>query len=58
MSSTCLSSVLTHANLTMYHTGIADVLPQQQQQLNALSGSNAAHVFGPAYSCGINSKDF
>ncbi|KAM4740713.1 ETS-related transcription factor Elf-3 [Anableps anableps] len=29
MSSPCLSSILTHANLTMYQTGLPDIPPQQ-----------------------------
>ncbi|XP_034023401.1 ETS-related transcription factor Elf-3 isoform X2 [Thalassophryne amazonica] len=29
MSSPCLSSVLTHANLTMYHSAVSDMLSQQ-----------------------------
>ncbi|KAM8913974.1 ETS-related transcription factor Elf-3 isoform 2-T2 [Spinachia spinachia] len=45
MSSPCLSSILTHANLTMYQTGIADgILPQQPSLLpsiNTLQISNS-----------------
>ncbi|XP_012728835.2 ETS-related transcription factor Elf-3 [Fundulus heteroclitus] len=39
MSSLCLSSILTHANLTMYQTGLPDIPPQQLHvppNLNAL----------------------
>lgn len=46
MSSPCLSSILTHANLTMYQTGLPDVLPQQLNVLpsiNTLQFSNAAY---------------
>ncbi|XP_023146867.1 ETS-related transcription factor Elf-3 isoform X1 [Amphiprion ocellaris] len=45
MSSPCLSSILTHANLTMYQTGLPDVLPQQLNVLpsiNTLQFNNAA----------------
>uniref|UniRef100_A0A3P9Q4F0 E74-like factor 3 (ets domain transcription factor, epithelial-specific ) n=1 Tax=Poecilia reticulata TaxID=8081 RepID=A0A3P9Q4F0_POERE len=33
MSSPCLSSILTHANLTMYQTGLPDIPPQQLHAL-------------------------
>lgn len=51
MSSPCLSSVLTNANLTMYQNGVPDVLPQQpsvQPSINNLQNSN------PAYSSNIS----
>ncbi|XP_037534482.1 ETS-related transcription factor Elf-3 [Nematolebias whitei] len=37
MSSPCLSSILTHANLTMYPTGLPDVLCQQPGRLHGIS---------------------
>ncbi|XP_019961054.1 ETS-related transcription factor Elf-3 isoform X2 [Paralichthys olivaceus] len=40
MSSPCLSSILTHANLTMYQNGIPDVL---QPSINTLQNSNPAN---------------
>ncbi|XP_053298328.1 ETS-related transcription factor Elf-3 isoform X1 [Pleuronectes platessa] len=43
MSSPCLSSILTHANLTMYQTGIPDVLQQEPSvlpRINTLQNSN------------------
>ncbi|XP_060926264.1 ETS-related transcription factor Elf-3 [Limanda limanda] len=46
MSSPCLSSILTHANLTMYQTGIPDVLQQEPSVLpsiNTLQNSNPAN---------------
>ncbi|KAI3369641.1 hypothetical protein L3Q82_025361 [Scortum barcoo] len=46
MSSLCLSSVLTHANLTMYQTGVPDVLSQQPSVLpsiNTLQTSTQVH---------------
>ncbi|XP_072239127.1 ETS-related transcription factor Elf-3 [Leuresthes tenuis] len=46
MSSPCLSSVLTHANLTMYQTGLPDVLLQQPSVLpmiNTLQNSLQAY---------------
>nr|XP_043878852.1 ETS-related transcription factor Elf-3 [Solea senegalensis] len=46
MASTCLSSVLTHANLTMYQAGISDVLPLQPSAL----------TFNPSYSGNINNQ--
>ncbi|XP_040890837.1 ETS-related transcription factor Elf-3 [Toxotes jaculatrix] len=46
MSSPCLSSVLTHANLTMYQTGIPDVPPQQPTGLPS----------SPSFSSNINSQ--
>ncbi|KAM4587499.1 ETS-related transcription factor Elf-3 [Odontesthes bonariensis] len=47
MSSPCLSSVLTHANLTMYQTGLPDVLLQQHSVLpsiNTLQNSLQAYI--------------
>lgn len=44
MASPCLSSVLTHANLTMYQTGIADVLPQRP---SALPNINTLQIRSP-----------
>ncbi|KAM6946731.1 ETS-related transcription factor Elf-3 isoform 1-T1 [Lycodopsis pacificus] len=52
MSSPCLSSILTHANRTMYQTGIADVRPQQPSALpsiNTLQISNSAYSTGQWY---------
>ncbi|XP_040060935.2 ETS-related transcription factor Elf-3 isoform X2 [Gasterosteus aculeatus] len=52
MSSPCLSSILTHANLTMYHTGIADVVPQQPSLLpsiNSMQISNSTFNSGQWY---------
>ncbi|XP_047440223.1 ETS-related transcription factor Elf-3 isoform X2 [Mugil cephalus] len=58
MSSSCLSSVLTHANLTMYQTSLPDDLLQQPTVLpsiNTLQISNAAYNIndGPAL-CQMN----
>ncbi|XP_028263047.1 ETS-related transcription factor Elf-3 isoform X2 [Parambassis ranga] len=50
MSSTCLSSVLTRANLTMYQTGLPDVLPSQP---NVLPSINTMQLSNPAYSSGL-----
>ncbi|KAF0035392.1 hypothetical protein F2P81_013150 [Scophthalmus maximus] len=45
MSSTCLSTVLTHANLTMYQTGIADVLLHQPSVLPSINPlQNSPHI--------------
>nr|XP_046235882.1 ETS-related transcription factor Elf-3 [Scatophagus argus] len=51
MSSLCLSSVLTCANLTMYQTGISDVLPQQSSVLPSI---NTLQVSNPGYSSNMN----
>uniref|UniRef100_A0A4W6D3P8 E74-like factor 3 (ets domain transcription factor, epithelial-specific ) n=2 Tax=Lates calcarifer TaxID=8187 RepID=A0A4W6D3P8_LATCA len=53
MSSPCLSSVLTHANFTMYETGIPDVLSQQPSVLPSI---NTLQISNPAYSSNINSQ--
>ncbi|XP_023280393.1 ETS-related transcription factor Elf-3-like isoform X1 [Seriola lalandi dorsalis] len=53
MSSPCLSSVLTHANLTMYQTGIPDVLLQQPRVLPSI---NTLQISSPAYNTNINSQ--
>ncbi|XP_070699423.1 ETS-related transcription factor Elf-3 [Pempheris klunzingeri] len=53
MSSPCLSSVLTHANLTMYQTGIPDVLSQQpsmEPSINTPQNSN------PTYTSNISAE--
>ncbi|XP_034724411.1 ETS-related transcription factor Elf-3 [Etheostoma cragini] len=42
MSSPCLSSILTNANITMYQTGSSDV-PPQLPSINTLQISNAAY---------------
>eukprot|EP00064_Thunnus_orientalis_P016893 superscaffoldBa00003449_g16966 len=47
MSSPCLSSVLTHANLTMYQSGVSDVLSQQPSVLPSV---NTLQISNPAYS--------
>lgn len=47
MASPCLSAVLTHANLTMYQTGLPDVLPQQTSVLSSIS---PLQISSPAYS--------
>ncbi|KAM7423424.1 hypothetical protein PAMA_011129 [Pampus argenteus] len=47
MSSLCLSSVLTHANLTMYQSGVSDVPPQQPSVLPSI---NTLQISNPAYS--------
>ena len=47
MSSPCLSSVLTHANLTMYQTGVSDVLSRQPSVLPSI---NTLQISSPAYS--------
>lgn len=47
MSSPCLSSVLTHANLTMYQTAVSDVLPQQPSVLPSVT---TLQISTPAYS--------
>ncbi|KAK1901272.1 ETS-related transcription factor Elf-3 [Dissostichus eleginoides] len=43
MSSQCLSSILTNANLTMYQTGPLEVLPQQLPSINSLQISSLAY---------------
>ncbi|XP_063767973.1 ETS-related transcription factor Elf-3 isoform X2 [Eleginops maclovinus] len=43
MSSQCLSSILTNANLTMYQTGPPDVVPQQLPSINTLQISSFAY---------------
>lgn len=43
MSSPCLSSILTNANLTMYQTGIPDVQPSVLPSINTLQISNSAY---------------
>lgn len=45
MSSLCLSSVLTGANLTMYQTSVPDVLPQQPS-IHPLQVCNPGYVSG------------
>ncbi|XP_062272235.1 ETS-related transcription factor Elf-3 isoform X2 [Scomber scombrus] len=47
MSSPCLSSVLTNANLTMYQTGVSDVLSRQPSVLPSI---NTLQISNPAYS--------
>ena len=42
MSSPCLSSILTNANITMYQTGGHDV-PPQLPSINTLQISNSAY---------------
>lgn len=49
MSSLCLSSVLTCANLAMYQTGISDVLPQQPS-------INTLQIGNPGYSSNVSGK--
>ncbi|AWP03457.1 putative ETS-related transcription factor Elf-3-like [Scophthalmus maximus] len=50
MSSTCLSTVLTHANLTMYQTGIADVLLHQPSVLPSINPlQNSPHIHNQSY---------
>ncbi|KAK2914606.1 ETS-related transcription factor Elf-3 isoform X1 [Channa argus] len=47
MSSPCLSSVLTNANLTMYQTSAPEVMPQQSSLLPSISSqqiSNSAYT--------------
>ncbi|KAM9361570.1 ETS-related transcription factor Elf-3 [Symphorus nematophorus] len=53
MSSPCLSSVLTGANLTMYQTSIPDVLPQQSSVLPSI---NTLQSGSPVYSSNISSQ--
>ncbi|XP_022074928.1 ETS-related transcription factor Elf-3 [Acanthochromis polyacanthus] len=53
MSSPCLSSILTHANLTMYQTGLPDVLPQQ---LNTLPSINTLQYSSAAYNSVISGQ--
>ncbi|KAM8757767.1 ETS-related transcription factor Elf-3 [Acanthopagrus schlegelii] len=50
MSSLCLSSVLTCANLTMYQTGVPDVLPQQPSVLPSI---NTLQITNPEFSSNI-----
>ncbi|XP_029907452.1 ETS-related transcription factor Elf-3 [Myripristis murdjan] len=50
MSSPCLSSVLTHANLTMYQTSSADVLQQQPSVPSLQPSFNTLHILSPGYS--------
>ncbi|XP_076012914.1 ETS-related transcription factor Elf-3 [Genypterus blacodes] len=50
MSSPCLSSILTHANLTMYQTGNPDVLPQQASiSLQICSPTSTSNTPGQWY---------
>ncbi|XP_029288346.1 ETS-related transcription factor Elf-3 [Cottoperca gobio] len=52
MSSPCLSSILTHANLTMYHTGLPDVQPSVLPSINTLqisSLSYSSNISGQLY---------
>ncbi|XP_051270985.1 ETS-related transcription factor Elf-3 isoform X1 [Dicentrarchus labrax] len=53
MSSLCLSSVLTRANLTMYQTGIPDVVPQQPSVLPSI---NTLQISTPVYSSNMSSQ--
>uniref|UniRef100_A0A3Q0SGJ0 E74-like factor 3 (ets domain transcription factor, epithelial-specific ) n=1 Tax=Amphilophus citrinellus TaxID=61819 RepID=A0A3Q0SGJ0_AMPCI len=53
MSSPCLSTVLTHANLTMYQTGLPDILPQQAGVLSSIS---PLQISNPAYSPNIGGE--
>ena len=53
MSSLCLSSVLTRANLTMYQTGVPDVLPQQSSVLPSI---NTLQITNPEFSSSISGK--
>ncbi|XP_071351118.1 ETS-related transcription factor Elf-3 isoform X2 [Trachinotus anak] len=53
MSSPCLSSVLTHANLTMYQTGTLDTLPTQPSTLPII---NSLQISSAAYSSNTNSQ--
>ncbi|KAJ4941032.1 hypothetical protein JOQ06_027319 [Pogonophryne albipinna] len=43
MSSQCLSSILTNANLAMYQTGPLEVLPQQLPSINSLQISSLTY---------------
>ncbi|XP_026200500.1 ETS-related transcription factor Elf-3 isoform X2 [Anabas testudineus] len=55
MSSPCLSSVLTNANLTMYQTGVPDVVPQHPSALSSLS---ALHISNLTYAPNINCQSY
>lgn len=55
MSSPCLSTVLTHANLTMYQTGLPDVL---QHQATMLSSISPLQISNPAYSSNIAGQGY
>lgn len=54
MSSQCLSSVLTNANLTMYHTGVTEVLPQQHYTLARISTQPMSN---PSYTSNMSSEN-
>ncbi|TKS71164.1 ETS-related transcription factor [Collichthys lucidus] len=53
MSSMCLSSVLTCANLTMYHTVVPDALPQQPSVLPSI---NTQQISNPGCSSNISGQ--
>ncbi|XP_042350602.1 ETS-related transcription factor Elf-3 [Plectropomus leopardus] len=53
MSSPCLSSILTNANLTMYQTGIPDVLPQQPSVLPSI---NSLHISNLTYNSNMSGQ--
>ncbi|KAM9410582.1 ETS-related transcription factor Elf-3 [Pholidichthys leucotaenia] len=46
MSNSCLSSVLTHANQAMYHTGLPDMMPQLLPGISMLHTSNLGYQTG------------
>ncbi|XP_029989279.1 ETS-related transcription factor Elf-3 [Sphaeramia orbicularis] len=53
MSSLCLSSVLTHANLTMYQNGAPDVLPPPPASLPSI---NSLHISNMSYTPSANAQ--
>ncbi|KAG7229543.1 hypothetical protein INR49_031967 [Caranx melampygus] len=53
MASPCLSSVLTHANLTMYQSSI---LPDVMQQQPSVLPSNTVQTSSPLYSSNFNTQ--
>ncbi|XP_069559330.1 ETS-related transcription factor Elf-3 [Brachyistius frenatus] len=53
MSSPCLSSVLTHANFTMYQTALPDDLLQERSVLPSI---NAMQINNPPYSSNISGQ--
>ncbi|KAM9813415.1 ETS-related transcription factor Elf-3 [Neosynchiropus ocellatus] len=56
MAAPCLSSVLTHANLTMYPTSIPDIHPQLQQEPNLLPNINMHPINTPAYDYNLSGQ--
>nr|XP_020455568.1 ETS-related transcription factor Elf-3 [Monopterus albus] len=55
MSSPCLSSVLTHANLAMYQTIVPEVVAQQPSALHSI---NSLQISNPAYISNISGQSY